>query len=81
MINEFGGRKVDLPALWNRLCAYWHGPTTSNPRLVSYLAAGGFHGLRPMRREKRVARNRLLGFVAVLFVVLFLILCHYYRNR
>jgi len=81
MINEFGVRKVDLPALWNRLCAYWHGPTTSNPRLVSYLAAGGFQGLQPMRREKRVARNRLLGLVVVLFVVLFLIACHYFRNH
>jgi hypothetical protein len=81
MINEFGGRKIDLPALWNRLCAYWRGPTTSNPRLVSYLAAGGFHGLRPMRYEKRVARNRFLGLVVVLFVVLFLILCHYFRNH
>jgi cell division protein FtsB len=81
MINEFGGRKIDLPALWNRLHTYWRGPTTSNPRLVSYLAAGGFHGLRPMRREKRVARNRFLGLVAVLFIVLFLIVWHYLKNR
>ena len=79
--NEFGVRKYDLPALWNRLCHHLRGPTTSNPRLVSYLAAGGFHGLRPMRYEKRVARNRFFGLAALLFVILFLMLCHYYRTR
>ncbi len=79
--NEFGVRKYDLPALWNRLGNYLHGPTTTNPRLVSYLAAGGFHGLRPMRYEKRVARNRFFGLATLLFVILFLILCHYYRNH
>ena len=81
MFNEFGGRKYDLPGLWNRLCNYLRGPTTSNPRLVSYLAAGTFQGLRPMRYEKRVARNRFLGLFALFAIVLFLILCHYYRNR
>ena len=79
--NEFGVRKYDLPALWNRLCNHLRGPTTTNPRLVSYLAAGGFHGLRPMRYEKRVARNRFFGLAALLFVILFLMLCHYYRTR
>jgi hypothetical protein len=79
--NEFGVRKYDLPAFWNRLCTHWRGPTTSNPRLVSYLAAGGFHGLRPMRYEKRVARNQFFGLAALLFVILFLVLWHYYQSR
>ena len=79
--NEFGVRKFDLPALWNRWCNHWRGPTTTNPRLVSYLAAGGVQGLRPMRYEKRVARNRFIGLAALLFVILFLMLCHYYRNH
>ena len=79
--NEFGVRKYDLPALWKRLVAHLRGPTTNNPRLVSYLAAGGFHGLRPMRYEKRVARNRFFGLAALFFVILFLMLCHYYRNH
>jgi hypothetical protein len=81
MFNEFGVRKYDLPALWNRLRHYLQGPTTTNPRLVSYLAAGGVHGLRPMRYEKRVARKRFFGLVTVLFIVLFLILCHYYQTH
>ena len=81
MFNEFGVRKYDLPALWNRLRHYLQGPTATNPRLVSLLAAGGVHGLRPMRYEKRVARKRFFGLVTVLFIVLFLILCHYYQTH
>jgi hypothetical protein len=81
LFNEYGLRKYDFPALWNRLRNYLHGPSSANPRLVSYLAAGGFDGLRPMRYEKRIARNRFLGLVALLFIILFLMLCHYYRNR
>ena len=41
-----------------------------NPRLVNYLAAGGVHGLRPLRYEKRVARNRFIALVIILFVIL-----------
>jgi hypothetical protein len=37
---------------------------------VSYLAAGGIQGLRPMRHEKRVARYRFYVLVAVLFLSL-----------
>jgi hypothetical protein len=46
------------------------GPSTTNPKLVSYLAAGGIQGLRPLRYEKRVARNRFIVFVAVLLLLL-----------
>ncbi len=79
--NEFGARKLDLPALWKRCCQFFSGPTTANPRLVSYLAAGGVQGLRPMRYEKRIARRRFFGLAALLFVVLFLIVWHYYQHR
>ena len=71
IFNELGVRKYDLPALWNRLRNHFHGPTTNNPRLVNYLAAGGVHGLRPLRYEKRVARNRFILFAIFLFVILF----------
>ena len=75
--NDLGVRKFDLPALIRKLRELFRGPTASNPRLVSYLAAGGIQGMRPLRREKRVARNRtillaifllllLLGIIAVL---------------
>ena len=65
-----GVRKYDLPALFNRLRNHFRRPTTNNPRLVTYLAAGGVHGLRPMRYEKRVARNRFIVLAVVLFVIL-----------
>jgi len=77
--NELGVRKYDLPALWNRIRNHFRGPTTSNPRLVNYLAAGGVQGLRPLRYEKRVARNRFIVLASTLLVILlglFLLLRH-----
>jgi cell division protein FtsB len=71
LFNELGVRKYDLPSLFNRLRNHFRGPTTSNPRLVNYLAAGGVQGLRPLRYEKRVARNRFIWLVVVVSVVLF----------
>jgi hypothetical protein len=68
--NDLGLRKYDLPAMWNRLRNHFRGPTTSNPRLVNYLAAGGVQGLRPLRYEKRVARNRFFVLVVVVTAVL-----------
>jgi hypothetical protein len=71
LFNDLGVRKYDLPALFNRLRNHLRGPTTSNPRLVNYLAAGGVQGLRPLRYEKRVARNRFIWLVVIVSVVLF----------
>jgi hypothetical protein len=79
--NEFGHRKLDLPALLQRLRAFFSGPNTSNPKLVSYLAAGGVHGLRPLRKEKRVARNRFVFFATLLFLILFGIYWVFLHNR
>ncbi len=45
-------------------------PVSSNPRMVNFLAAGSIQGLRPMRYERRVARNRFLAFSALLVLVL-----------
>jgi len=68
--NELGVRKYDLPALLRRIRNHFRGPSTNNPKLVHYLAAGGVQGLRPLRYEKRVARNRFIFFVALLFFAL-----------
>ena len=68
--NELGARKYDLPALLRRIRGHFRGPSTTNPKLVNYLAAGGIQGLRPMRYEKRVARNRFIALVVFLFVIL-----------
>jgi hypothetical protein len=70
LFNDLGVRKYDLPALFNRLRNHFRGPTTSNPRLVNYLAAGGVQGLRPLRYEKRVARNRFFALLIVVTAVL-----------
>jgi hypothetical protein len=68
--NELGVRKYDLPALMQKIGSLFKRPTSSNPRLVNYLAAGGVHGLRPLRYEKRVARNRFIVFTIILLVIL-----------
>ncbi len=70
VFNELGVRRYDLPALWNRIRNHFRGPTTSNPRLVNYLAAGGVQGLRPLRYEKRVARNRVITLAGIFFLIL-----------
>jgi hypothetical protein len=77
--NELGVRKYDLPALIRRLRNHFRGPSTTNPKLVSYLAAGGIQGLRPLRYEKRVARNRFIALVIILFLVLLGIISCYVR--
>jgi hypothetical protein len=69
--NELGVRKYDLPALLRRIRNHFRGPSTNNPKLVHYLAAGGVQGLRPLRYEKRVARNRFYFFVVILLAALF----------
>jgi hypothetical protein len=68
--NDLGVRKYDLPALFTRIRNQFRGPSTTNPKLVSYLAAGGVQGLRPLRYEKRIARNRFLFFAGGLFLLL-----------
>ncbi len=68
--NELGVRKYDLLSVWRRLRDYFRPPPTTNPKLVQYLAAGSIQGLRPLRYEKRVARNRLIALAVVLLLVL-----------
>jgi hypothetical protein len=79
--NELGVRKYDLPAMFGRLRNHFRGPSTTNPKLVSYLAAGGIQGLRPMRYEKRVARNRFIALVLILFLTLLGIIAVFVRHR
>jgi len=78
--NELGVRKYDLPALWNRVRNHFRAPTTSNPRLVNYLATGGVQGLRPLRYEKRVARNRVVTLAIAFFLILLGTLVLYFKH-
>jgi hypothetical protein len=78
--NDLGVRKYDLPALWKRVRSHFSGPATSNPKLVNYLAAGSIQGLRPLRYEKRVARNRFLVLVGLLILVMWGIIALFKRS-
>ncbi len=79
--SELGVRKVDWRGGWRRLKNHFHGPPANNPRLINYLAAGSIQGLRPMRYEKRVARNRFLGLTLILVAVLWGIAAFLWRHR
>lgn len=72
--QELGIRRDDLASTWQRLKNHFRGPVTSNPKLVNYLAAGSIQGLRPLRYERRVARNRFIVLVVVLVLILWGIL-------
>ena len=79
--NDLGVRKYDLPGAWKRLTGFFRGPSTHNPKLVSYLAAGSIRGLRPLRYEKRVARNRFVMMSAFFVVVLYWLVAVFWRHR
>jgi len=61
---------VRREGLWARLARAFRPAQSANPRLINYLAAGSIQGLRPLRYEKRVARNRV---VALSLILLFII--------
>lgn len=65
----------------DRLEQIFRPPPLSNPKLVNYLAAGSIQGLRPLRYEKRVARNRFLALAFVLVIVLFGICAALIKHR
>jgi hypothetical protein len=72
--NELGVRKFDLVAVWQRFKSRFSRRPVSNPKLINYLAAGSIQGLRPLRYEQRIARNRFLllaGFVVLTSLGLF----------
>ena len=75
-----GVRKYDLLGAWQRFKDQFKTPPASNPKLVTYLASGSIQGLRPMRYEKRVARNRFILLVLVLLVTLWGILAVVFRH-
>jgi hypothetical protein len=72
--NEAGVRKFDLVALWDRCVSFVKPPAPSNPKLLSLLAAGNIKGLQPLRREKRIARNRVILLAIVFLFLLWFIL-------
>ena len=71
--REVNAGRFDALVFWRRLQEFFRGPPPANPKLVNYLAAGGIHGLRPLRYEKRVARYRLIFLCGLLMVALWII--------
>jgi len=70
--NQPLGTKVQRSEnLWDRMIKNFRKPPVStNPKMVNFLAAGSIQGLRPLRYERRVARNRFLAFTFVLVLIL-----------
>lgn len=79
--NELGVRKYDLASLFRRVRPHLYGPSSTSPKLVNLLAAGSVQGLRPLRYEKRVARNRFLALFAFFFLALLGIIAVFVRNH
>jgi len=79
--NDLGLRKFDLPAVWQHIVRLFRRPPPANPQLINFLAAGSLQGLRPLRYEKRVARNRVIGLVIVLVLVLWGILHQVFKSH
>ena len=79
--NELGVRKYDVTALIGRVKQAFRATPPMNPRLVNYLAAGGIQGLQPLRRERRVARNRFMALTAIFFLILLGIVFMFAQTR
>jgi len=79
--NELDVRKNGLGSVWRRFTTHFRGPPTSNPKLVNYLAAGSIQGLRPLRYERRVARNRTIVLILVLVLALWWVIWMFWKGR
>ena len=79
--NEFGVAKFDLLALVRRWSVHFRGPTSNNPRMAKMLAAGSVQGLRTLRYERRVARNRFIALFVILLLILWGLTYSYLRIR
>ncbi len=77
--NELGVRKYDPLARVRRWWQQMRGTSTTNPALVRYLAAGNVQGLRPLRYEKRVARNRFFALLLLFLALIWGLI--YFFNR
>lgn len=79
--NQLGVRKYDLGGFFRRLKNSFRSRPAANAKLVNYLAAGSIQGLRPLRYEKRVARNRFVVLTVVLLLVLWGIIAMVWRHH
>jgi hypothetical protein len=68
---ELGPRPRDFAAKVQGFKRRFGLTHSSNPKLVKLLDSGQIQGLRPLRYERRVARNRFIFLFIVLLAVLF----------
>ena len=71
------GRQPFLDAVrqtFKRLMGMIQSRSPESERLVSYLAAGSFEGMRPLRYEKRVRRNRIIFYSLVIAILIFAVM-------
>lgn len=68
---ELGPRPRDLSSTVQNFKRRWGLTPTSNSKLVKLLDSGQIQGLRPLRYERRVARNRFFLLAALLLAVLY----------
>ncbi|MBX3744254.1 MAG: hypothetical protein KF833_03005 [Verrucomicrobiae bacterium] len=78
---ELGLRRPVWGQWWRRFKGQIVDPPPSNEKLVSYLAAGSIQGLRPLRYERRVARNRIIFVCVVLGLLLWGLLIVFWQTR
>ncbi len=79
--NQLGVRKYDLAGFLGRLKNNFRSRPAANPKLVNYLAAGSIQGLRPLRYEKRVARNRFVVLTIVLLLAAWGVIAMFIRHH
>lgn len=78
---ELGLKRPLWSAWWRRLKRQFVDPPPTNEKLVNYLAAGSIQGLRSLRYERRIARNRIIFVCVVLGLLLWGVLAVVWHSR
>lgn len=78
---QLGLRRPAWSQWWRRLKGQFVDPPPANEKLVNYLAAGGIQGFRPLRFERRIARNRIVFICIVLGLLLWGLLVIFWHTR
>lgn len=63
--------RFNLVEAWHRFVERFAGRSRSASGLVTLMAAGSVHGLRPLRYERKIARRRFLLSLGLLLMVLY----------
>lgn len=78
---ELGLKRPLWSEWWRRLKRQFVDPPPTNEKLVNYLAAGSIQGLRSLRYERRIARNRIIFICVVLGLLLWGVLAVVWHSR